>query len=280
MRIAVPPGENRIAIPEEWNRLVSSAGLVHYEVWKNESQPNDICFGINLQPPEIVDFVLGHNSKTFVQFNPSWFKEDIEMAVKMADSRKSYFDDPVRTVLNRDSKPDRLKGEWTFSDGSRKQEILTEIYGLLPNPSQPLKEAVRAVFEELYMNAVLDAPRESVRNGLEKYGYEKMAPAKISLGFDDSRLALACTDPYGTLEVSRFLNRMNEVYKRGAGQVVNLVREKGGAGLGCIILFEHSSALFLGVNSKQRTTVTCQIPLSLNHRQRASIHKSLHILDL
>lgn len=279
MRIALPPNESRIAIPEEWGQLNCATGLVHHELWKNSAQPQDICFGIGLQPSEIVDFIIDHSPKRFVQFNPTWFKDDVEMALKMTEAKETYFDDPVRSILNRNGKSDCLKGEWTFSDGSQKQEILNSIYGLLPNPSQPLKDAVRAVFEELYMNAVLDAPRESVRSGNEKYGYEKMAPARMSLGFDDSRLALACSDPYGTLEISRFLNRMNEVYKRGAGQVVNLVREKGGAGLGCIILFEHSSALFLGVNSKQRTTVTSQIPLNLTHRQRASIHKSLHILD-
>lgn len=279
MRIALPSGRSQIKIPEDCTQLVSTAGLVHYQVWKDAAQPNDICLGEGLQPSEIVDFLIENKSKNLVQFNPGWFKGDIELAVNLINSKEKYFADPVRTVLGHIQNADCLKGEWTFFDGSEKQKILTGIHDLLPGSSQPLREAVRAVFEELYMNAVLDAPREAVRSGVERYGYEKKPPAKISLGFDDSRLALACTDPYGTLEIGRFLSRMSEVYKRGAGQVVNLVREKGGAGLGCIILFEHSSSLFLGVNSGVNTTVACQIPLNMNHRQRASVQKSLHILD-
>ncbi len=279
MKIALPPGEDKIEIPEEWRRLNTPENLIHHLMWKSESQPGDICFGIELQPADVVQFILDHTLKKFVQFNSPWFKEDIEMSLRMSGSPTTYFSDPVRSVLNSSEKNDCHRGEWSFTDGTQKQNILDQVYGLLPNPSQVLKESVRAVFEELYMNAILDAPRESIRAGKEKYGYEKMTPAKISLGFDDSRLALACTDPYGTLEIHRFLSRMNEVYKRGAGQVVNLVREKGGAGLGCVILFEHSSALFLGVTLGKMTTVTSQIPLNLNHRQRASIHKSLHILE-
>lgn len=279
MKISLPANETKISIPEEWKTLSASNDIVHHELWTPDCAKDDICIGSTLQPCEVVEFTLNLGPRRFVQYNPLWFKEDVEMALNLSKNPGSYFQDPVGTVLNVPLKSDFFQKEWAFKDGSAKHTILEDIYRLLPAPGQALKDAVRAVYEELYMNAVLDAPRESIRSGQEKYGYEKRDPARITLGFDGSRLALACADPYGTLDITRFLNRMNEVYKRGAGQVVNLVREKGGAGLGCVILFEQSSSLFLGVEAGKNTTVTCQIPLSLNHRQRASVQKSLYILE-
>jgi hypothetical protein len=71
---------------------------------------------------------------------------------------------------------------------------------------------------------------------------------------------------------------MDEVYKKGAGEAMNL-REDGGAGLGCVIMFEHCEALFLGVMPGQKTLVSCIVPLGMSYRQRDQVKKSLHLIS-
>lgn len=275
MKVEIPSGVTDLLVPEEFHGLNVSQAIIHQSLWHQKAGPGDICVSSGFGAPEIVEFVQGQKNLSFVQNNSQWFQRDLKVAVKIAQAGLNLVADPIGTICN-----DKNIGEWTFTDGTQKDSIFSQMVSRLTTPSQGLIESIRAVFEEFYMNAVLDAPRESIRAGLEKYGYEKMPAAKIMMGFDENRLVLACTDPYGTLDTSRFTERMNEVYKKGAGQVVNLKREIGGAGLGCVILFEHSAGLFLAVEKGRRTTFVSQIPLTMNHRQRALIQKSFYIVNV
>jgi hypothetical protein len=54
------------------------------------------------------------------------------------------------------------------------------------------------------------------------------------------------------------------------------MRQPGGAGIGCVILFENSVSLIIGVNPGVQAKVTCILPMGVSNRQREKMKKSLH----
>lgn len=127
------------------------------------------------------------------------------------------------------------------------------------------------------MNAVFDAPREAVKFG----GSDKQQMAEIFLAHSSKSLQISCSDLFGSLDVSKFLRRMNEIYEKGVGNAINLSVERGaGAGIGCVILFENCTSLILGVRHGKITKVTCVIPLGMRSRQREQMKKSLHWFEI
>jgi hypothetical protein len=162
-----------------------------------------------------------------------------------------------------------------FSGASDKSRMLSEVETFLKGKgNSSLLSASQAVIEELYMNAVLDAPRESKLRGPQTSHKQ----CHLFLSFTPSVLVISCTDFYGSLSISKFVDRMNEVYSRGAGEAMN--RSGGGAGLGCVILFENSTSLFIGVKKGQMTRFVVWLPVKASHRQRERIPKSLHRIEI
>jgi hypothetical protein len=129
------------------------------------------------------------------------------------------------------------------------------------------------------MNAVIDAPREYSRMGNGAKTYQSGMQAKFYLQTSENRLAIACEDPFGALDIEKFIGRMNEVYQKGAGEVINLYRP-GGAGLGCVLMFENCISMYLGVSSGKMTLVSCVLPLGVSYRQKAALKKSLHLIQI
>lgn len=116
---------------------------------------------------------------------------------------------------------------WDFSPRDEKLLLKDRIL-FAAGGTDSVKESLALIFEELFMNATIDAPRESQKSGVQ---VPKTASTMV-LTRRGNRVCLSCTDPYGTLKISKFVGRMNEVYSEGAGSVINLQSERGGRGFG------------------------------------------------
>ncbi len=225
-----------------------------------------------LEPDQLIAEMKMRSLQYILQRNSGRFEKDVlatgilfENTDNYFQSQFSYSADPIiSSHLVRFSAP--------IDKDLMKQETMDFVNGL---GSAGVSQAAEAVIEELYMNAMLDAPREAQKKGM-------MLPAQPSeffLAQTERYLQISCSDPYGSLDIQKFLSRMKEVYEKGAGSVINM-QGGGGAGLGCVILFEHSCALILGVKPGQQTKVTCLISLGISNRQRAQMKKSLLWFEL
>jgi hypothetical protein len=226
----------------------------------------------NLEPDQLIAEMKMRSLQYILQRNSGRFEKDVLSAGLLFENRAGYFapefsfspDPVVNKRLIKFSAPlekDRMKKET--------MEFVDSI------GSAGVSQAAEAVIEELYMNAILDAPREAVKKGLTI----ESSPSEFFLCQTEKTLQVSCSDAYGSLDIQKFLSRMKEVYEKGAGEVINM-QGGGGAGLGCVILFEHSCALILGVRPGQQTKVTCLISLGISNRQRAQMKKSLLWFEL
>lgn len=247
--------------------------VIHVDLWGDSlnGEPR-LCLAENLGALEIVDLCLKKQIPHLVQYNSEWFHDDLQSAAQLASAPDTYFLDAGRVLLGGVDK----QWTWFFSGKSEKAVIKDRMLSAVADISTAARESLVAVFEELFMNATIDAPREGKKVGIRREG----VPSRLILTRRGTRICLSCEDPYGALSISSFVERMRRVYSEGAGEVINLNAAHGGAGLGCVLLFDQSAVLALGVYPQHKTCVSCVIPWQLSHRQRDLVKKSLHWIEM
>lgn len=248
-----------------------TGGLVHHSLWSTCGDAHKVCIGEDLPARDVVRLANSPQCQSVVQHNPDWFACDLKVALRLRQQPAAYFAAAGEQLLGGIER----RWVWEFRHRREKHALKDRIMAVAFG-TEAMRESLGQVFEELFMNAVIDAPREALAlRGTD----EVPGPSAMSLTYRGNRVCLSCRDPYGTLRIPKFLGRMDQVYAEGAGQVINLHSERGGAGLGCVLLFEHSSVLALGVEPGHATVVSCVIPTGLNHRQKDSVRKSLHWIE-
>jgi len=232
----------------------------------------------NKTAKDLVDLVHLNGYSHIVQFNTDYFLGDLELGALVVERPEMYFSGQAQVLLRNPLKMMSIE----FSKSEEKQIIFQKIeeflMGLKP---RNVHESVLAISEELFMNAVLDAPREAKAKNIAQQNdpYICGEKAKMIMVASEDRLAISCSDPYGSLDLDKFFSRLSEVYNRGAGEVMNM-KVGAGAGIGCMILMENCENMFLGVIPDKLTVVSCILPLGLSYRQRAEIKKSLHLVRM
>jgi hypothetical protein len=225
-----------------------------------------------LEPDQVITAFNNRQLRHLVQKNKGQFEQTLISTGRLIRSGSNYF-----------------KSEYCFPDEPPQRSLLVQFGGredkenlkkksnefleIMQSPS--VFTAADAIIEELYMNAVIDAPREAAKRGFPT----ESTVSELFLCQTNGWLQISCSDPFGSLEVSKFLQRMQEVYVKGAGVAINLADHDLGAGLGCVILFEQCTSLILGVDPGKKTKVTCMIPLGVSNRQRSQMKKSLHCVE-
>lgn len=229
-----------------------------------------------LEPSDVVLKMVDSGSNHIFQKNVKGFSEDLKKVCEFVSNPQVYFSNAGKNLLDNT----KYSTEFAFSTTAEKSKLKEELMKFVEKiKSQNVHESAEAIIEELYMNAMLDAPREALRLNVPDNKYQTGEKAIMRMFMNDSELVISCEDPFGSLDIKKFVGRMHEVYKKGAGEVINL-KGIGGAGLGCIIMFEHAKAIYLGVNKGKQSIVTCVVPLGMSYRQRAQVKKSIHLIGI
>lgn len=233
---------------------------------------NTIFVADNFEPNELIRNIIRNDYSYVLQKNTPFMDEDFIAAAQIIANKEDFFVHPGRAILHEF----RNHVSFDFCSTEEKEALLKKVeFFLLFNPGhgQRIVESVEAIVEELYMNAIFDAPAEAEKLGFSKDLYKKGMKATLNLTESDKRLVITCSDPFGAMNFNRFLSRLDEIYEKGAGKVINF--GSGGSGIGCYIMFEHCSAMYIGVQPGKKTVVSCVLPLKMNYRQRCFIRKTL-----
>jgi|GEM_PF-2259463 len=229
----------------------------------------------NLQDSELVNRFLMNNLRHLVQRNPHLDNSEVEIAGRLIESPVSFLNRTIECLMPAPLNWIIQKFDHTTSKTELKELTLD---WAAKAGRQNVLESVDVIFEELYMNAILDAPREADKRGWQADLYDKRSFATLEMAYDARRLFLVCSDPFGALDGRAFLGRLREVLQKGMGQSIR-TDSKQGAGIGCSLIYEHASSLILAHKPQVRTVVACSIPLGLSYRQRAKTQKSLHLIE-
>ncbi len=258
-----------------WSLISDSISLCEWsDSLNNLNLEKTVLVSMGMTSLEVVEKVKSQNIKHLLQKESLFLLDELKAAAKLIENPDLYFSNAGNAILS------DVVGQKKFEFNSRKEKatLMKDIEDYLKPVVRPLVlENIFSIIEELYMNAIIDAPREHLKLGHNSTPYDEGKSAVFEISHNDERLIISCSDPIGSLQISSFINRLVDVCRDGAGPKMNF--GAGGAGIGCMIMFEKSDAMYFGVKPGVQTCVTCCVPIKLNNRERESIKKSLHILS-
>ena len=237
--------------------------------------PAEKCIVVSdsFEPMNLVEVFVDSNLRHLVQSQKDRFEESLDQVGRLIEGGSQYFSSDYQIF----SEPSLDQLGLGFSGREDKEQLKLKTSEFLSGlNSEIVSGSADSIIEELYMNAVIDAPREA---GKMLVPLESRS-AELYLARSQDWLQISCTDSYGSLDVAFFLSRLHTVYELGVDSALQASSEVNGAGLGCMILFEQCTRLILGVQPDLKTKVTCMIPLGISNRERVLMKKSLHWFEI
>lgn len=249
------------------------------------------CIGLAeaLTPENVLRFATDNQLKHVCQKQGFEYARELESANAIVNGPDCFRQLPGATILTpydlTPTSESKLMSVNAFFDGSDHKrdvlELVTREMNLRAH-SQTLVEDVISVADELFTNAVYNAPFvdlvTQVNPGISRHDtqvrFESGKRARLFLAEDQTRLVIGCEDPFGSLNLNRWLGKIKDTYVRGPAATMNF--GPGGAGLGSYIIFNAGSSLYFGVWPGQATVLACVIPLRMSLRKRTLLPKHLH----
>jgi hypothetical protein len=138
-------------------------------------------------------------------------------------------------------------------------------------------EMLGELAHELLMNALYDAPVDA--SGRALHAHDRKAEIALQphdaaifrCASDGVRIAVEVTDRFGRLERKHVFGGLTRALKSGQMDTAG-----GGAGLGMMVAYRSTTALFYDVARGQRTRVTGLFDLDLNLREFRLLPKTIH----
>jgi hypothetical protein len=138
-------------------------------------------------------------------------------------------------------------------------------------------EMLGELAHELIMNALYDAPVDDL--GQPRFAHDRKAEialpegdaALFRCGSDGVRMAIEVQDRFGRLTRKHVFGGLSRALKSGTMDTTG-----GGAGLGMLVSYRSTTALFYDVVPGRRTRVTGLFDLDLNLREFRLLPKTIH----
>ena len=280
-------GAPKLAQPQPWQLDLDVAALNPGAQLGIDRQ----CVGVAdcLAPERALHLATTANLMHVVQRQGHCFNEEMRSAENLIATPDAFREFPLCSILHPGHASPALErvpllADIHFNSSINKRDVMSSITVSLQNQhSQTMIEDVLAVTDELFTNAIYNAPFVDFGSGLNpgvsrqdqteiKYGGDKFA--RMILATDGTRLVIGCEDPFGSLNLPRYLHRIKETYVRGPAATMNF--GPGGAGLGSYIIYNAGASLYFGVWPGTATVIFCVIPLGMSYRKRAQLPKHLH----
>jgi hypothetical protein len=254
---------------------------------------NCIGVGEGLEPEHILRVATERSVSHLCQKNGHEFDKEMRTSNNLILAPDTYFAYPIASVFTPDdlsaaSEKALIASEQFFDCSNQKRSVLESITTEMSKRglAQTLIDDVVAVADEMFTNAVFNAPfvdkvthiNPNVSRNTLEIQLEDGKRGRLFLAHDESRLMIGCEDPYGSLSVEKYLNKVKATYAQGAAATMNF--GPGGAGLGSYIIFNAGCSLYYGVRPGHATIICCVLPLGMSNRKRAQLPKHFHWIQL
>lgn len=171
-------------------------------------------------------------------------------------------------------------GERVVSSDVEKRAAMQEVMAWAEaiGARRPIVHRLASVIDELLMNALHDAPRESkpfIAVGTDP----GVRQAVVRWGSDSSTLAVSVSDGFGALRQRDVIDHVRRARdERGRPNAATL--DEPGAGLGLYLVLANVASLIVNVDPGQRTEVVCLFDLARSSKPAiTSGVRSLHVFQ-
>lgn len=228
----------------------------------------------NFDVVEVIDKIMAGEMVHCEPKNPFY---DLDLSVLVAlDQVKAYAQaDPIALLGNREK-------SYRFQVRSlvEKQGTLEKVSEILDshNVSRSLKEDSLLCADELITNSIFNAPfKEKKDRKITDLKIPGECPVLFDITIGENEFVISCVDPFGSLELVPFFERIRSCYQSGVGESINY--GQGGAGIGCYLILEHCLSFVLGVVPGKRTSIYCRFPLKMSSKLRKSLPKNIIVFN-
>lgn len=177
--------------------------------------------------------------------------------------------------------PGTRVGERAINDEAGKRAAIAEIcaWAEIVGARRPIVHRLASVVDELLMNALIDAPRESQPTLTYTPGGTidpLQQRALLRWGSDGTQLAVSVTDGFGALRQRDVIDHV----RRARDERGRPNPDDPGAGLGLYLVLANVASLIVNVDPGRRTEVVCLFELVRDSRRAITSHaRSLHVFS-
>lgn len=242
----------------------------------------------SLSPSEVIKKALEGNFHV-CQSSGFMFEQEMKSSRAIYSNTERFFRQPATVALwpeevDSRSEEKSLFLNRSFSSSLEKPLLLDEMKTLLERliKSQTTIAELCGVADEFITNALFNAPfidpltnqNAKLDRSTTVVDLPRGKEARLFLAEDGQRLLIGIHDPFGSLDVRSYLERIAHCYNAGVADSINF--GEGGAGIGSYIIFNAGSSLYYGVRPGINTTLVCVVPFKLSRRLREGMPKHLH----
>jgi hypothetical protein len=172
-------------------------------------------------------------------------------------------------------------GERVVSSDAEKRAAMHEVLAWAEaiGARRPIVHRLATVIDELLMNALHDAPRESkpILSVEATGGIRKQAI--VRWGADEQTIAVSVSDPFGALRQRDVIDHVRRA-RDERGRPIAGTSDDPGAGLGLYLVLANVASLIVNVDPGQRTEVVCLFDRARpGARAVSSGVRSLHVFQ-
>lgn len=177
--------------------------------------------------------------------------------------------------------PGTRVGERAINSEAAKRTAITEVCAWAEGVGarRPIVHRLASVVDELLMNALIDAPRESQPTlAYTPGGTIDPLQQRVMLrwGSDGTQLAVSVTDGFGALRQRDVIDHV----RRARDERGRPNSDDPGAGLGLYLVLANVASLIVNVDPNRRTEVICLFDLVRDGRRAITSHvRSLHVFS-
>ena len=168
--------------------------------------------------------------------------------------------------------PEAKVGERVIATDAEKRVVIGEVcaWAEAIGARTPVVHRLASVVDELLMNALHDAPRESNPNLVEQLE----SRAVLRWACDDDHIAVSVGDAFGALRQRDVIGHVRRARdERGRPEL-----DEHGAGLGLYLVLANVASLIVNVDPGRRTEVVCLFERSASDRRAIETGvRSLHV---
>lgn len=169
--------------------------------------------------------------------------------------------------------------DYSLTNAQERDVAVKEVIAFCGRLGAPKRvgEMLGELVHELVMNAMYDAPVDA--SGKARFAHDRKAEislddhdaAILRVGSDGVRVAIEVQDRFGRLERKHVFGGLVRGLKSGQMDTAG-----GGAGLGMMVAYRSTTALFYDVTPGTKTRVTGLFDLDLNLREFRTLPKTIH----
>jgi hypothetical protein len=176
--------------------------------------------------------------------------------------------------------PDARVREREVHDDAGKRAAIHEVTAWAESigARKPVVHRLASVIDELLMNALIDAPRES-KPLLSLDDTSSSRCALLRWAHDGQTIAISVTDRFGAIRQRDVIDHVRRA-RRDSGAPNPATTDEPGAGLGLYLVLSNVASLIVNVDPGHQTEVVCLFDLANRDRRAiASGVRSLHVFQ-